>query len=89
MAGAPLWNHVVDDQRPAQTTDLARGEAVPGVGGGQEDQPGVERAGSTADQISVGIEDILDILADLDQAIQVANGSTCRERAATESVAAQ
>jgi len=40
-------------------------------------------------RLSVGIEDIRDILADLDQAIHTANGSTCSEGAATEPVAAQ
>jgi O-acetylhomoserine (thiol)-lyase len=40
-------------------------------------------------RLSVGIEDIRDILADLDQAIEAANGATCSDEAKTPAHAAQ
>jgi O-acetylhomoserine (thiol)-lyase len=40
-------------------------------------------------RLSVGIEDIADILADLDQAIEAANGATCSGEAKTPAHAAQ
>jgi len=40
-------------------------------------------------RLSVGIEDLRDILADLDQAIEVANGATCSGEAKTPAHAAQ
>ena len=40
-------------------------------------------------RLSVGIEDIRDILADLDQAIEAANGATCSDPAHTPAHAAQ
>ncbi len=40
-------------------------------------------------RLSVGIEDIRDIVADLDQAIEAANGHTCRNQAETAGFAAQ
>ena len=40
-------------------------------------------------RLSVGIEDIRDILADLDQAIEAANGQAAKGAAETERVAAQ
>jgi O-acetylhomoserine (thiol)-lyase len=40
-------------------------------------------------RLSVGIEDIRDILADLDQAIETANGHTFTRRASTKELAAQ
>ncbi len=40
-------------------------------------------------RLSIGIEDIRDILADLDQAIEKANGHVCKDKAATAGLAAQ
>ena len=40
-------------------------------------------------RLSIGIEDIRDILADLDQAIEKANGHVCKDEAATAGLAAQ
>ena len=40
-------------------------------------------------RLSVGIEDVRDILADLDQAIEAANGATCSGEAKTPAHAAQ
>jgi O-acetylhomoserine (thiol)-lyase len=40
-------------------------------------------------RLSIGIEDIRDILADLDQAIEKANGHVCSDKAATAGLAAQ
>ncbi len=40
-------------------------------------------------RLSIGIEDVRDILADLDQAIETANGATCSDPAHTPAHAAQ
>jgi O-acetylhomoserine (thiol)-lyase len=40
-------------------------------------------------RLSIGIEDVRDILADLDQAIEAANGAKCSEAAATPAHTAQ
>ncbi len=53
MARAPFVADIVHDQGAAHAFDRARGEAVPAVGRGDEDQTAVRRGGRAGDQFAL------------------------------------
>jgi hypothetical protein len=58
VAGPPFRFDVIYDQRSSDAADRTLGEAVPGVGGGKEDQAGVEGTGGAADQMLRVVVDV-------------------------------
>jgi hypothetical protein len=41
FGGTPVRGDIIDDQRGAQAVDRVRGKAVPAIGAGDENQPGI------------------------------------------------